>query len=88
MTAKASLDPVRKIRKSLHDLAQPLSALTGMIDLLLMELDEANLLSQEVRKMNEQLEKVLQIVGEMRRLAREASPMEPLGREPLAHQNP
>ena len=61
------------LRRSLHDLAQPLGALTGMVDLLLQELPETDPMTQELRLMSEKLETVLHIFGEIRRLAREAS---------------
>jgi signal transduction histidine kinase len=62
---------LRDIRDSLHDLAQPLAALTGMVDLLLLECDENSPIFEEVRMISEQLQKVLEIVTEIRRLARE-----------------
>ena len=78
MAMTTSSDMVRKIRKSLHELAQPLAALTGLVDLLLLEMDAADPISQEVQLMSEQLEKALHIVGEIRCIAREASPGEPI----------
>ena len=62
---------LKDIRDSLHDLAQPLAAVTGMVDLLLLECDEDNPVFEEVRLISEQLQKVLEIVTEIRRLARE-----------------
>jgi signal transduction histidine kinase len=62
---------LRDIRESLHDLAQPLAAVTGMVDLLLLECDEDNPIFEEVRMISDQLQKVLEIVTEIRRLARE-----------------
>jgi signal transduction histidine kinase len=62
---------LKDIRDSLHDLAQPLAAVTGMVDLLLLECDETNPVFEEVRMISEQLQKVLEIVTEIRRLARE-----------------
>jgi signal transduction histidine kinase len=76
MTNQIALDPILNIRQALHDLAQPLAALTGLIDLLLLETDAADPKLREVQTVNEQLEKVLEIVGEIRRLAREASASE------------
>jgi len=68
-----SSSPLQNIRQSLHDLAQPLAAMTGLVDLMLLELDEQDPLLHEVQMISEQLERVLQIVGEIRRIAREAS---------------
>lgn len=78
MAMTTSSDTVRKIRQSLHELAQPLAALTGLVDLLLLEMDAADPMSIEVQLMSEQLEKALQIVGEIRHIARETSPAEPI----------
>jgi signal transduction histidine kinase len=78
MALMAPPDTIQNIRQSLHSLAQPLAALTGLIDLLLMEMDEKDPNYQEVQLINEQLEKVLHIVGEIHRLAREAAAVEPL----------
>jgi signal transduction histidine kinase len=61
------------LRRSLHDLAQPLGALTEMVDLLLQELPEEDPVTQELRLMSEKLETVLHIFGEIRGLARETS---------------
>jgi len=61
------------LRDILHDLAQPLSTVTGLIDLMLLELDERDKMFQEVRLISQQLEKVMDIVGEIRRLALEAA---------------
>lgn len=60
----------------IHDLAQPLATVTGLIDLLLMELDEQDRVFQEVQLISTQLEKVLAIVGEIRRLTKEAAELE------------
>ena len=64
---------LKDIRESLHELAQPLAAVTGMVDLLLLECDEDNPIFEEVRMISDQLQKVIEIVTEIRRLAREAS---------------
>ena len=61
------------LRHILHDLAQPLATVTGLIDLMLLELDERDKMFQEVQLISQQLEKVMQIVGEIRRMAREAA---------------
>ncbi len=64
------------LRHFLHDLAQPLGTVTGLIDLMLLELDERDKLFQEVQLISQQLEKVMQIVGEIRRMTREAADRE------------
>ena len=51
------------LRDFLHDLAQPLSTVTGLIDLMLLELDERDKMFQEVQLISQQLEKVMEIVG-------------------------
>jgi signal transduction histidine kinase len=72
----------------LHDLAQPLAAVTGLVDLLLLELDERDRIFKEVQLISQQLEEVLQIIGEIRRIAREAADQErksrPLLQPPLS----
>ncbi len=68
------------LRHFLHDLAQPLSTVTGLIDLMLLELDEQDKMFQEVQLISQQLEKVMQIIGEIRRMAQEAAERE---RKPL-----
>ncbi len=72
MAVEASSQAFHNIRQSLHSLAQPLAVLTGLVDLLLLELDQSNPALPEVRQISEQLEKVLQIVGGMHQMAREA----------------
>jgi hypothetical protein len=61
------------LRHFLHDLAQPLSTVTGLIDLMLLELDERDKMFREVQLISQQLEKVMAIFGEIRRMAREAA---------------
>jgi signal transduction histidine kinase len=63
----------KKLRHLLHDLAQPLATITGLIDLLLLELKEGDRMFQEVNSISQQLEKVLQIIEEVQRIAREAA---------------
>ncbi len=78
-------ETIRNIRQSLHNLTQPLAVLTGLVDLLLLELDQGDPALPDVQQISIQLERVLQIVGDMHRLAREASlPVEPIRLEPLA----
>ena len=70
------------LRHFLHDLAQPLSTVTGLIDLMLLELDERDKMFQEVQLISQQLEKVMEIIGEIRRMAREAAEHERKTLEP------
>ena len=70
------------LRHILHDLAQPLATVTGLIDLMLLELDERDKMFQEVQLISRQLEKVVQIVREIQRMAREASDHERISLEP------
>jgi sensor histidine kinase regulating citrate/malate metabolism len=60
------------LRHSLHDLVQPLSTVTGLIDLMLLEMDERDKMFREVQLISQQLEKVIEIVGEIRRLTHDA----------------
>ncbi|MHB8069417.1 MAG: hypothetical protein ACYDIC_16115 [Desulfobaccales bacterium] len=62
---------LKEIRNTLHALAQPLAAVTGMVDLLLLECDENNPMLPEIQMISDQLQRVLEIVAEIRRLARE-----------------
>ena len=68
------------LRHFLHDLAQPLSTVTGLIDLMLLELNEQDKMFQEVQLISQQLEKVMEIIGEIRRMVQEAAERE---RKPL-----
>ena len=61
------------LRHFLHDLAQPLSTVTGLIDLMLLELNEHDKMFQEVQLISQQLEKAMEIIGEIRRMAQEAA---------------
>jgi sensor histidine kinase regulating citrate/malate metabolism len=70
------------LRDILHDLAQPLSTVTGLIDLMLLELDERDKMFQEVQLISQQLEKVMDIVGEIRRMVLEAANREKNTLEP------
>ena len=85
MAKPATLDLVLNTRQSLHDLAQPLAALTGLVDLLLLETAADDPRLPDVQRISEQLEKVLEIVGEIRRMLREASGAEPIRLAPAAH---
>jgi signal transduction histidine kinase len=64
------------LRHFLHDLAQPLATVTGLVDLLLLELDERDRIFQEVQLISQQLEKMMQIIEEIRQMAREAAERE------------
>ena len=61
------------LRHCLHELAQPLATVTGLVDLLLLELDERDRIFQEVQLISQQLEKVMQIIEEIRQIVREAA---------------
>jgi sensor histidine kinase regulating citrate/malate metabolism len=61
------------LRKFLHKLAQPLSTVTGLIDLMMIELDERDKMFREVQLISQQLEKVMEIIEEIRRMTREAA---------------
>jgi signal transduction histidine kinase len=73
------------LRHCLHDLAQPLATITGLVDLLLLELDEQDKIFKEVQFISQQLEKVMEIIEEIRRIAREAAEREAITlKEPQA----
>ena len=57
----------------MHDLSQPLAAVTGLVDLLLLEMEEDSSFFKEVQMINIQLERVLTIVKEIRQIARQAA---------------
>lgn len=75
-------DPCLEIRHTLHELAQPLAAVAGLVDLLLLQMDESDAGFYEVQMISQQLEKVLEIIGQIRRIAREATEAERGGLEP------
>ncbi len=60
----------------LHDLAQPLATVTGLVDLLLLEMNEQDKMFQEVQLISEQLEKIISIIGDIRQIARKAAERE------------
>jgi sensor histidine kinase regulating citrate/malate metabolism len=70
------------LRHVLHELAQPLSTVTGLIDLMLLELDARDKMFREVQLISQQLEKVMEIVAEIRRMALEAANRERKSLEP------
>ena len=61
------------IRRSLHELAQPLAAVTGIVDLMLLEQKEDSPLYQDIQLINERLEKVLEIVAHIQTITRSAT---------------
>lgn len=58
------------IRRSLHELAQPLAAVTGIVDLMLIEQEEDSPLYEDIQVINERLEKVLEIVAHIQAISR------------------
>jgi|WetSurMetagenome_2_1015567.scaffolds.fasta_scaffold1398633_1 signal transduction histidine kinase len=68
-----SADPCKHIRRLLHDLAQPLSVITGTVDLMLLDVDERNPFAGDIQMISQQLEQILEIVAQIRTLAREAT---------------
>jgi hypothetical protein len=61
------------IRRSLHDLAQPLAAVTGIVDLMLLEQVGDSALYEDIQLVNERLEKVLEIVAHIQSITRAAT---------------
>jgi signal transduction histidine kinase len=61
------------IRRSLHELAQPLAAVTGIVDLMLLEQGEESPLFEDIQMINERLEKVLEIVAHIQTITRSAT---------------
>ncbi len=66
-------EALKDIRHSLHDLAQPLAAVTGLIDLLLLEGQSGNPVYEEIQIISDKLEQVLDIIAHIRNLARTVS---------------
>jgi len=64
---------IQDIRRSLHELAQPLAAVTGLLDLLLLEQEGDTPLYHDIQIINERLERVLEIVAQIRDIARSAA---------------
>ena len=80
---KADSSPYHEnLRHILHNLAQPLATVTGLIDLMLLEMDERDKMYQEVLLISQQLEKVMAIIGEIRQIAREAAEREAITLKP------
>jgi len=61
------------IRRSLHELAQPLAAVTGIVDLMLLEQGKNSPLYDDIQLINERLEKVLEIVAHIQTITRSAT---------------
>jgi signal transduction histidine kinase len=61
------------IRRSLHELAQPLAAVTGIVDLMLLEQQGDSPLYDDINLINERLEKILEIVAHIQAITRAAT---------------
>ena len=68
--------PYKTLQQFLHDLAQPLASVTGLVDLLLLELNERDKIFREIQLISEQLEKIMTIIGEIRQIAHAAAEVE------------
>lgn len=66
---KALLD----IRRSLHELAQPLAAVTGIVDLMLLEQQGDSPIYKDIKLINERLEKILEIVSHLQAVIRDVT---------------
>jgi len=75
------LDALLEIRRSLHELSQPLAAATGMVELVMLELPESQACYQEIQIIDQQLAKIVEIVAAIRRIAADASQMAAPGRQ-------
>jgi signal transduction histidine kinase len=67
------MNSAKAIRTSLHDLTQPLSVITGTVDLLLMELDEHSEVTNDIKKISDQLELIFNIIDDLRGVTRHVS---------------
>jgi signal transduction histidine kinase len=63
-------EALQDIRRALHDLAQPLAAVTGIVDLMLLEQQGDSPLYEDIHLINERLEKVLEIVAHIQSITR------------------
>ncbi len=61
------------IRRSLHDLAQPLAAVTGIVDLMLLEQGGDSPVYEDINLINDRLEKILEIVAHIQAITRAAT---------------
>jgi signal transduction histidine kinase len=62
-----------QIRRFLHELTQPLAAVTGLVDLLLLQMAEQDPRWPQVDMISRQMEKVGEILQQIRQVARETS---------------
>lgn len=62
---------VKSMRLKLHDLAQPLSVLAGMVDLLMIEAEPASQLSNEMQHLSTHLQVILDKMAEIRQIAQQ-----------------
>ena len=63
-------DILKDIRHSLHELAQPLAAVTGLVDLLILDQRLVGPFAEEMHLISQKLEEVLEIISRIRELAR------------------
>ena len=66
-------EALQDIRRSLHDLAQPLAAVTGIVDLMLLEQQGDSPLYEDIHLINDRLEKILEIVAHIQAITRAAT---------------
>jgi|WetSurMetagenome_2_1015567.scaffolds.fasta_scaffold187951_1 signal transduction histidine kinase len=66
-------EALKDIRRSLHDLAQPLAAVTGIVDLMLLEQSGDSPLYEDINLINERLDKILEIVAHIQAITRAAT---------------
>ncbi len=63
-------NPLREIRQSLHELAQPLAAVTGLVDLLILERKMDAEIYEDIRLISEKLDQLLEIISRIREIVR------------------
>lgn len=84
----ATHDPLKDIRHSLHELAQPLAAVTGLVDLLLIDRQLDTGIFDDIQMISEKLDQVLEIISQIREIVRtgtqalEAEYLPPTGSDP------
>ncbi len=69
----AAQDPLKDIRHSLHELAQPLAAVTGLVDLLLIDRQLEQDLLLDIQMISDKLDQVLDIISRIRGIVRTAT---------------
>lgn len=69
----ANQDPLKDIRHSLHELAQPLAAVTGLVDLLLIDRQLDSQIFQDIQMISDKLDQVLDIIARIREIVRTAT---------------